>query len=296
MGEFPAPVGERDSPFSLSASACRCKKARDPRSGNGEIMVRRRFRRIIHRIHPEGYRYLLGFFLLWGGVLVLLWYFGISSLVFWITAGTGGVLFLLLLMFFRNPRREVPYQPDYVVAPADGTVVAVEQIQSALLPGQPERLWWKISIFMPPWKPHINRAPVRGTVRKVLYMPGRYVVAWHPKSSDQNEQNLIWLERAEDQMPIVVKQIAGFVARRIRCYLQEGDAVECGQELGFIKLGSRTDLFLPASAVILVEVEDQVRAGETVVARLPLISETTQTERERKDSAFHLYREAQACL
>ncbi len=194
----------------------------------------------------------------------------------------GGALLILLLFFFRNPRRTIPYGDDLVLAPADGTIVAIERIEE---PEVLQKEAWKISIFMAPWTPHVNRVPVSGTVRYVRYHPGRYVVAWHPKSSELNERNTVAIERADGEW-IVIRQIAGFIARRIKCYLHPGQSVTCGQELGFIKFGSRVDIFLPLHAELLVEVEDRVRAGETVIAQLPVAqNQSTTTIASRSSSA-----------
>ncbi len=240
--------------------------------------ITKRVQKIIHRIHPEGRRFLLAFLILYAGIVgVLAMWEGIPRWLVLTVGLIGGALLILLLFFFRNPRRTIPYGEDLVLAPADGTIVAIERIEETEVL---KKEAWKISIFMAPWTPHVNRVPISGTVRYVRYHPGRYVVAWHPKSSELNERNTVAIERVDGEW-IVIRQIAGFIARRIKCYLRPGQTVTCGQELGFIKFGSRVDIFLPIYAELLVEVEDHVRAGETVIAQLPL-----QAERSSGNSAF----------
>ncbi len=115
----------------------------------------------------------------------------------------------------------------------------------------------------------MNKAPVSGVVRYVKYHPGRYLVAWHPKSSEENERNTIVIER-EDGVQVLVRQIAGFLARRVKCYLKVGDYVIQGKDIGFIKLGSRTDIYLPLDAKVLVDYGDRVKAGVTEIAFVPV--------------------------
>jgi phosphatidylserine decarboxylase len=174
------------------------------------------------------------------------------------------VLFGLLLQFFRNPTRTIPYQDDRLIyAPADGKVVVIEEaVENEYF--QEKRL--QVSIFMSPLNVHVNRNPVSGTIRYFLYHPGKYLVAWHPKSSEENERTTIVYDTGKHE--ILMRQIAGALARRIRWYVDEGDAVQQGEDMGFIKFGSRVDLFLPTDAEIMVKMDQQVQGNKTVLARL----------------------------
>lgn len=169
-----------------------------------------------------------------------------------------------LIQFFRHPGCTTPSEPGMVVAPASGHVVHVGLDEEPEILGD-RRL--RISVFLSIFDAHLTRSPIAGRVLDQRYHPGRYLVALHPKSSTLNERNSILLEHTCGSR-ILVRQIAGFVARRICSYISVGEAVRAGQELGFIKLGSRVDLFLPAESHILVRPGQSLRAGETPVARL----------------------------
>jgi len=164
----------------------------------------------------------------------------------------AAILFFIIL-FFRNPERVVSNGDDIVVSPADGTVIYAAK--------------GKISIFMSVFNVHVNRVPVNGVVRKIAYNKGRFLVASRDKASLDNEQNAIFIE---DNRGRTVKfvQIAGFIARRIVCYLKEGDNVTRGERFGMIRFGSRVDVYLPAGANILVKNRQKVYAGSTILAKL----------------------------
>ncbi len=166
--------------------------------------------------------------------------------------------------FFRNPERTIPIAKHQVISPADGKIVAVERVRENEY-FQDDRL--KVSIYMSALNVHVNRIPLTGTVRYVKYHPGKYLVAFHPKSSELNERSTIVIADAADNQ-ILVRQIAGFLARRIVTYSQVGQEVTVGDELGFIKFGSRCDIFLPVDTEILVDLDDRVCGGETVIAQL----------------------------
>ena len=182
----------------------------------------------------------------------------------WAYAALAAFVFGFLAYFFRNPSREVLLTNDSVVlAPADGRVVVIEEA--------PEREYFRdqrlqVSIFMSPTNVHVNRAPLGGIVNYFRYHPGKYLVAWHPKSSEQNERTTVVI--GNGQQEVLLRQIAGAMAKRIVSYFDEGDAVEQGADIGFIKFGSRVDLFLPLSARLEVEVGDKVKGNVTVLARL----------------------------
>ena len=177
----------------------------------------------------------------------------------------GSIIFyLLILQFFRNPKVIINEGANLVLAPADGKVVVVEKTTENEHFND-ERI--QISIFMSPINVHINRTPVAGRVKYFKYHPGKYLVAWHPKSSTENERTSMVLTMANG-VEILVRQIAGAMARRIKWYVKEGHSLTQGQEFGFIKFGSRVDVFLPTDANILVSTGIKTRAGRTVLAEL----------------------------
>ncbi|MEO1301229.1 MAG: phosphatidylserine decarboxylase family protein [Bacteroidota bacterium] len=169
-----------------------------------------------------------------------------------------------LLAFFRNPCRVITPQAQVVLAPADGTVVA---IQTAQEDEYLQQACIQVSIFMSPFNVHVNRSPVTGTIQYFKHHPGRYWVAFHPKSSTQNEHTTVVVKRTDGTL-ILFRQIAGFVARRIKFYPQPDASVQQGDEVGFIKFGSRLDLFLPTHAALVVQRGDRVRAGVSAIATL----------------------------
>lgn len=176
------------------------------------------------------------------------------------------VVYLLILQFFRNPRIVIPNDPQLVYAPADGKVVVVEKtMEEEYL--KEERM--QVSIFMSPINIHVNRSPISGIVKYFKYHPGKYLVAWHPKSSTENERTSIVVEQPNG-LQLMIRQIAGAMARRIKWYIKEGDPMIQGREFGFIKFGSRVDVFLPLDAEILVGVNDNTKAGMTPLARLKI--------------------------
>jgi phosphatidylserine decarboxylase len=168
------------------------------------------------------------------------------------------------IQFFRNPKRTIP-KPDnnLVYAPADGKVVVIEETEETEY-FKDKRL--QISIFMSPFNVHVNRNPIGGTVQYTHYHPGKYLVAWHPKSSVENERTTVVLNNGSTD--ILLRQIAGAMARRIRNYLQVGQQVTQGSEMGFIRFGSRVDIFLPLDAKVEVQIGQTVRGNLDVLARL----------------------------
>ncbi len=174
------------------------------------------------------------------------------------------LLFIAVLQFFRNPRREIKLTDNNIIyAPADGKVVVIEEVE------EPEYFKDKrtqISIFMSPTNVHVNRNPISGTVNYFKYHTGKYLVAWHPKSSIENERTTVVIDNGN--IEILLRQIAGAMAKRIVNYLEEGDFVEQGKDMGFIKFGSRVDLFLPLDAKIEVNMNQKVRGNKTIIARL----------------------------
>ena len=173
-------------------------------------------------------------------------------------------LLAIVLQFFRHPKRNIVLNDNAVIAPADGKVVVIEETE------EPEYFKDKriqVSIFMSPVNVHVNRYPVSGTVKYAKYHKGKYLVAWHPKSSTENERTTIVVEN-KNQTPVLFRQIAGALARRIKYYCKEGDTAMQGSEFGFIKFGSRVDIFLPLNAKMNAKLNDVVTGGETIIAYL----------------------------
>ena len=172
-------------------------------------------------------------------------------------------LALALLLFFRDPDRSCPGDPDAVFAPADGRVVLAGTPEAG---AAPPGAWQQISIFLSPLDVHVNRVPLAGRVTRVEYQPGKYLPAYKGQAGVQNERNEIWIDH--DGTPVVFRQITGVLVRRVVCRVRPGDRVEAGQRFGVLKFGSRIDLFLPPSSQLLVSAGARVRGGETIIARL----------------------------
>lgn len=214
------------------------------------------------RIHHEG-RSLL--------IILLLVFLAINTVVYlyapfwlWLVAAISIVFYLLVLQFFRNPVRTIPHVDNKLVyAPADGKVVVIEETEETEY-FKDRRL--QVSIFMSPLNVHVNRSPISGLVKYYRYHPGKYLVAWHPKSSTENERTTTVIESGNTA--ILMRQIAGAVARRIKNYLTEGQSVEQGDDIGFIKFGSRVDLFLPIGTKMNVDIDAVVKGNKTVIATL----------------------------
>jgi phosphatidylserine decarboxylase len=173
---------------------------------------------------------------------------------------TLGLLYIIL-QFFRNPPRKTLPNPEQIIAPADGKVVVIEEVE------EPEYFHGKrlqISIFMSPFNVHVNRYPITGNVAYVKYHPGLYLVAWHPKSSTDNERSTV-VVKDEKGREVLFRQIAGALAKRIVYYSKVGDKAVQGGEMGFIKFGSRVDLFLPLDVKVNVTKGQLVRGAETVI-------------------------------
>lgn len=180
-----------------------------------------------------------------------------------LVASLGGILFVMA--FFRNPKRSLFMEEGAIIAPADGKIVVIEETYEGEY-FKDRRL--QISIFMSVKNVHVNRLPISGQVKYFKYHPGKYLLAWHPKSSTENERTSFVIEDEDDNVEILMRQIAGTVARRIKFYVDEGDAVTQGAEFGFIKFGSRVDLFLPLDSQVEVKTGEKVKGGQTVIARV----------------------------
>jgi len=213
-------------------------------------------------IHREGYT------ILFVSLLVL---FGLNYLVYTyapiassFAIGISIILYLIVLQFFRNPIFNISKNDKTVIAPADGKVVVIEETVESEYFNTKRR---QISIFMSPFNVHVNRMPVAGSISYYRYHAGKYLVAWHPKSSTENERTTV-VAKTKNGTEVLFRQIAGALARRIRCYVKEGMPLEQGQEFGFIKFGSRVDIFLPLDTEITVKVGDVTKGGRTVIAEL----------------------------
>lgn len=189
----------------------------------------------------------------------------LAGLLGWVVvAAVAGGLSLFTAWFFRNPARVVPQGPGLVVAPGDGTVIAVEQeFEPRFIKDRSVRL----SIFLNVFDVHVNRIPCEGVVENIQYQPGAFLVASQPEATLKNEQNALFLQTAQGAK-IVCVQVAGLIARRIVCWLSPGDRVMRGERFGLIRFGSRMDTFVPLGTDVRVAVGDRVKGGETIVGVL----------------------------
>ncbi|WP_316807436.1 phosphatidylserine decarboxylase family protein [Pedobacter agri] len=176
----------------------------------------------------------------------------------------SAALFIIVLQFFRNPSRQFSAGEELVICPADGKVVVIEETEEGEY-FKDKRL--QVSIFMSPVNVHINRNPISGIVKFFKYHPGKYLAAWNPKSSTENERTTTVVEHANGT-PVLFRQIAGALARRIVWYVKEGDQVKQTEQFGFIKFGSRVDVFLPIGTKVNVELNQVVKGGITTLATL----------------------------
>ncbi|MCD9015951.1 phosphatidylserine decarboxylase family protein [Parachryseolinea silvisoli] len=217
-------------------------------------------------IHREG-RLLLFvlLILLFGLNWAILYFFPQSVLVQNSVIFVSVIFYLVILQFFRNPIFDITQGDKTVLAPADGKVVVIEETEETeYLKGRRKQ----ISIFMSPVNVHVNRMPVGGTISFYKYHPGKYLVAWHPKSSTENERTTV-VVKTKDGVEVLFRQIAGALARRIKCYVTAGQHLEQGQEFGFIKFGSRVDIYLPLDAKVKVKIGDITKGGRTIIAEMP---------------------------
>lgn len=216
-------------------------------------------------IHKEGYKTIAICALIFGAVNVIFFFFFSASLplVSWIVFGVSFILLLFIISFFRSPNRNFTIAHHQVICPADGKVVVIEEMTDTEY-FKDKRL--QISIFMSPANVHINRIPMSGEVLYSQYHKGKYLVAWSPKSSTENERHSVVIK--SDSAEILVKQIAGALAKRIVNYLKVGQKVSQGNEMGFIKFGSRVDVLLPVGTELNVKLNQQVKGGVTVLATI----------------------------
>ncbi len=226
------------------------------------------------KIHKEGYRSIAIAALLFGAINIIVFYFFSASMptLSWIIFGVTLALLLFTISFFRLPRRNLIVAHHQIICPADGKVVVIEETEDQEY-FKDKRL--QVSIFMSPANVHVNRVPMSGEVVYSQYHKGKYLVAWHPKSSTENERHSVVIK--SDKAEILVKQIAGALAKRIVNYLKVGMSVEQANEMGFIKFGSRVDLLLPVGTTLNVELNQKVKGGVTVLATIDTLIEQPES-------------------
>lgn len=213
--------------------------------------------------HKEGYFIIVFTFLFCAGLALGAEYFVKSKGLTLLLQSASLIILILVLQFFRNPKRNTVLNDQHILSPVDGKVVIIEKVYEKEY-FKDERL--QVSIFMSPINVHVTRYPMTGTVKFSKYHPGKYLVAWHPKSSELNERTTIVVEN-ETFGPILYRQIAGALARRIVNYAKVGDTAVQGTDAGFIKFGSRVDLFLPVDTKVDVVLDQVVRGGETIITQ-----------------------------
>ncbi|HEY5461862.1 MAG TPA: phosphatidylserine decarboxylase family protein [Hanamia sp.] len=232
-------------------------------------------------IHREGYKTIALCALIFGAINIVFFYFFSASMpvVSWIVFSVTLIVLLFIVSFFRSPKRNCTVAHHQVICPADGKVVVIEEMTDSEYFND-KRL--QVSIFMSPANVHINRIPMSGKVAYSKYHKGKYLVAWSPKSSTENERHCVVIK--SDSAEILVKQIAGALAKRIVNYLTVGQRVEQGKEMGFIKFGSRVDVLLPVGTQLNVKLNQQVKGGVTVLATIDTfipVAEVTALEEEK---------------
>lgn len=225
------------------------------------------------RLHKEGTPIFRAFFLIALPLLTIAAF--VSPWIFYPLLAIALPLLLFFLQFFRNPERKVVPSDNAVYAPADGKVVVIEKVFE---PEFLKRDCIQVSVFMSVFNVHANRAPVAGKVSFLKYHPGKFLVAWHPKSSEENERSSIAIQTA-DHGTILLRQIAGALARRIKYYIKENQQLEQGEEIGFIRFGSRVDLFLPLDTNITVKVGEKVYGNQSIIGTVS--SEQSTVSREQ---------------
>ncbi len=234
-------------------------------------------------IHKEGYTS-IALCILFIFVLnaLIQFYYPQAYTVKWIIYILSFLLFIIILQFFRSPSIKVSPDESLVLCPADGKVVVIEEtVETEYL--KDKRI--QISVFMSPVNVHVNRNPIAGVIKYFKYNAGKYLVAWHPKSSTENERTTIVIENSAG-VAVLFRQIAGAMARRIVWYVNEGDKVEQGEQFGFIKFGSRVDVFLPLGSTVKVGIGEVVKGGRTILAELPTDAAPVKTKKAEKANPF----------
>ncbi len=219
-------------------------------------------------IHKEGYTSIALCVLFIAVINALIqFYYPEANTLRWVVYILSALLFFIILQFFRSPVLTLNAEETQVLCPADGKVVVIEETEETEF-FKDRRI--QVSVFMSPVNVHINRNPISGVVKYFKYHPGKYLVAWHPKSSTENERTTVVTENSEG-IAVLFRQIAGALARRIVWYVKEGDQVLQGHQFGFIKFGSRVDIFLPLNSKINVAINEVVKGGRTILAELPSV-------------------------
>ena len=216
------------------------------------------------KFHKEGYTSLAIVVLFVFVINALADYYDASVYVKWFLYALSGFLLITILQFFRSPIKRITPDEQIVLCPADGKVVVIEETEETEY-FKDRRI--QVSIFMSPVNVHVNRNPISGVVSYFKYHPGKFLVAWHPKSSTDNERTTVVVKNGAN-VEVLFRQIAGALARRIVWYVKENDLVTQGAEFGFIKFGSRVDLFLPLGTEVSVNIGDKVVGGKTVIAKI----------------------------
>lgn len=216
------------------------------------------------KFHKEGYTSLALVVLFIFIINATADYFDANQYVKWFLYILSAFLFLTIVQFFRSPKKIINLDENAILCPADGKVVVIEETEETEY-FKDKRL--QISIFMSPINVHVNRNPISGIVSFFKYHPGKFLVAWHPKSSTDNERTTVVVKK-DSGVEVLFRQIAGALARRIVWYVKEGDKVQQGDEFGFIKFGSRVDVFLPVGTEVTVNIGEKVVGGKTVIARI----------------------------
>lgn len=213
--------------------------------------------------HKEGHKIVLLAFLFLIGVNLLANQFSNENWVKYGVFAISFLFFLIIAQFFRNPKRGVEKSDDYAVSPVDGKVVVIEEVEEKEF-FKGKRL--QVSIFMSPINVHVTRYPIGGKIIYSKYHKGKYLVAWHPKSSEENERTTV-VVASKKFGEVLYRQIAGALAKRIVNYASEGQLIEQGADSGFIKFGSRVDVYLPLGTKVEVTLNQKVRGGETIIAK-----------------------------
>lgn len=216
------------------------------------------------KFHKEGYTSLAIVVLFVFIINAVADYYDAPVYLKWFLYALSAFLLIAILQFFRSPIKRVTPDEQIVLCPADGKIVVVEETDETEY-FKDRRI--QVSIFMSPINVHVNRNPISGVVSYFKYHPGKFLVAWHPKSSTDNERTTV-VVKTQSNAEVLFRQIAGAVARRIVWYVKENDTVTQGEEFGFIKFGSRVDLFLPLGTEVTVNIGDKVVGGKTTIAKL----------------------------
>ncbi|MDG1212834.1 MAG: phosphatidylserine decarboxylase family protein [Flavobacteriaceae bacterium] len=214
--------------------------------------------------HREGFKIIAITFIIVGAVALTADAYITNHLIKYGVQGVALTILVLILQFFRNPKRAVQFNLNEIIAPVDGKVVVIEEVEEKeYFQGKRKQ----VSIFMSPLNVHVTRYPASGVIQYSKYHPGKYLVAWHPKASEENERTTIVIKTPKFG-DILYRQIAGALARRIVNYAKKGDKAIQGADAGFIKFGSRVDLFLPLDCIVTVGLNQKVVGAKTVIATL----------------------------